>query len=145
MRLRPWPDGVAVQVVDGLRVVPVGMAIAQVTDEYGFLPGLVCLDGALHTEQVTGPQVEIFDRRGKIGRVDFLVGQAMSRPPRPCERRREGQRPWTSAIQASTSSAVCGQSPERLRQPSSVTTTSSSRRTPMPRNRSGTLRSSALK
>ncbi|MGE9782891.1 hypothetical protein [Janibacter sp. G368] len=55
------------------------MAIAQVTDEYGFLPGLVCLDGALHTEQVTGPQVEIFDRRGKIGRVDFLVGQAMAR------------------------------------------------------------------
>lgn len=126
VRLHPWPEGVDAEVVDGLRVVPVATAVAQVTDEYGLLPGLVCLDAALHAEKVTGAQVEaagdvlglrglaarrlrrgvaqadpecesvgetltrvllrdlgltlrsqidIFDRRGKIGRVDFLVGE----------------------------------------------------------------------
>jgi len=50
-----------------------------------------------------------------------------------------------SAIQASTSSAERGNAAVRLRQPSAVTTTSSSMRTPMPRNSSGTVRSSVWK
>jgi len=50
-----------------------------------------------------------------------------------------------SAIQASTSSADRGRAAVRLWQPSGVTTTSSSMRTPMPRNSSGTVRSSVWK
>ena len=45
--------------------------------------------------------------------------------------------PRASAIQASTSADVRGMAAERFSQPSAVTTTSSSIRTPMPRNRSG--------
>ena len=58
--------------------------------------------------------------------------------PLECGARRQRSR----AIQASTSSAVRGASAERFSQPSSVTSTSSSIRTPMPRNSSGTSRSS---
>lgn len=126
LRLHPWPAAAEVAAVDGLRAVSVATAIAQVTEGHGHLPGLVCLDAALHAEVVTGgqveaagvalglqgraagrlhrvveqadsacesvgetrarvllkdlglplrTQVEIFDRRGKVGRVDFLVGE----------------------------------------------------------------------
>lgn len=123
--LHPWPTGISPVTVDGRLVLPPPVAIAQVTVEHGVVPGLVCLDRALHegrvtTDEVTqagqdlqlGPrarrrielatelsdaacesvgetrtrvlladlglpvrsQVDIRDRDGFIGRVDFLVG-----------------------------------------------------------------------
>lgn len=57
LRLHPWPDGVEAVTVDGQRVVPVATAIAQIVDEYGYLPGLVCLDRALHEKAVGAPAV----------------------------------------------------------------------------------------
>lgn len=57
LRLHPWPKGVRAVTVDGQRVVPAATAIAQVVDEYGYLPGLVCLDRALHTGSATAGAV----------------------------------------------------------------------------------------
>lgn len=52
LRLHPWPKGVAADTVQGLPVVPLGLAIAQVAAEHGLTAGLVCLDRALHEELV---------------------------------------------------------------------------------------------
>ena len=65
-----------------------------------------------------------------------LPGMRARQAPR-VEWEARGQAPQTLAIQASTSADVRGIAADRFSQPSSVTTTSSSMRTPMPRNRSG--------
>ncbi|WP_338750110.1 type IV toxin-antitoxin system AbiEi family antitoxin domain-containing protein [Janibacter alittae] len=51
--LHPWPAGITPVVVDGGSVVPASVAIAQVVVEHGVVPGLVCLDRALHEGSVT--------------------------------------------------------------------------------------------
>ena len=59
--------------------------------------------------------------------------------------RRRGERRQISRIQASTSRDSLGMSRVRTRQPRSVTSTSSSMRTPMPRYFAGTVKSSTWK
>ncbi|WEV77781.1 type IV toxin-antitoxin system AbiEi family antitoxin domain-containing protein [Janibacter cremeus] len=51
--LHPWPAGITPVVVDGQPAVPVPVAVAQVCVEHGVVPGLVCLDRALHEGSVT--------------------------------------------------------------------------------------------
>ncbi|NYF97839.1 type IV toxin-antitoxin system AbiEi family antitoxin domain-containing protein [Janibacter cremeus] len=51
--LHPWPAGVTPVVVDDRSVMPVSVAIVQLVVEHGVLPGLVCLDRALHEGRVT--------------------------------------------------------------------------------------------
>ena len=73
---------------------------------------------------------------GQEGRHDQGEGQAQALGHHPrCS--------W--AIQASMASACFGSASDSTRQPSTVTSTSSSMRTPMPRSSSGTVRSSVWK
>lgn len=51
--LHPWPAGIMPVVVDGQSVLPVPVAIVQVVVEHGVVPGLVCLDRALHERRIT--------------------------------------------------------------------------------------------
>lgn len=51
--IHPWPDGIAPVEIDGQPAMPVSVAIVQVIVEHGVVPGLVCLDRALHEGRVT--------------------------------------------------------------------------------------------
>ncbi|WP_427384929.1 hypothetical protein [Janibacter sp. G56] len=58
VRLHPRPERLEPEVVAGLAVVPVATAIVQVVVEHGVVPGVVCLDRALHERRVTREQLE---------------------------------------------------------------------------------------
>lgn len=58
VRVHPRPVGLEPVSVAGLEVVPVGAAIVQVVVDHGAVPGLVCLDRALHEGRVSGDAVE---------------------------------------------------------------------------------------
>jgi pimeloyl-ACP methyl ester carboxylesterase len=106
-----------------------GAAVAELTGGEH-----VVLHGAGHLPMARDPVVVNRLLREFVRRVadrGGTVGQDERRPP--------------ARTHDSTSSAVRGRAADRFRQPSSVITTSSSIRTPMPRYSSGTSRSSALK
>lgn len=72
VRLHPWPEGVEAVTVDGLKVVPVAVAIAQLSLGAS-VPALVCLDRALHERRVTKGDV------GAAGEVLGLTPRARAR------------------------------------------------------------------
>lgn len=53
VRLHPWPEPVEALTVQGLSVMPVPIAIAQMSLEAGAVPALACLDRALNERMVT--------------------------------------------------------------------------------------------
>lgn len=55
--LRPWPKGAEAVDVDGVAALPPAIAIAQVAIEHGHVPGVVCLDHALHRDLVARADV----------------------------------------------------------------------------------------
>lgn len=79
--LHPWPKGVEVAFVEGAACVPPAFAVAQVALEHGHVPGLVCLDAALHAGRVTSEDVAgavevLAPTRSSCRRLDAVVAAA---------------------------------------------------------------------
>ena len=51
--LHPWPEGIEPVSIDRAAALPLPVAIVQVIVEHGVIPGLVCLDRALHDKRVS--------------------------------------------------------------------------------------------
>ncbi|WP_435202911.1 hypothetical protein [Janibacter sp. GS2] len=77
LRLHPWPAGVSPTSTDGVPVVPLPVAIAQMAAECGSIPALVCLDRALHEGAVTTGAVAeagalLLGPRGRL-RIESMI------------------------------------------------------------------------
>lgn len=70
LRLHPWPKGIEAGVVDGLPVLPVAVAITQLSVEWGAVPAVVCLDRALHEGRVATEAVAKAGEVLGLGRRD---------------------------------------------------------------------------
>lgn len=81
VRVHPRSEDLEPVAVAGLAVVPVAAAIVQIVIECGVVPGLVCLDRALHERRVTLEQLESAAAVLRIGprarsRMARVVGAA---------------------------------------------------------------------
>lgn len=85
VRLHPWPEGVEAVSVDGLAVVPVAVAIAQLALGE-MVPALVCLDRALHEHQVTKDAVRAAgEALGLTPRAQSRLGRLLDLADPGCE------------------------------------------------------------
>lgn len=86
VRLHPWPPAVDAVTVDGLRVMPVSVTIAQMSLVSGTVPTLVCLDRALHEGKVTTAAVaEAGEALGMGPRGRARLQRVLERSDAGCE------------------------------------------------------------